>query len=185
VRCWIGGREWLERPGSVGRPIGGAKLRIVDDGGIEVAPGVDGEVYALPPNGAGSTYHYIGAERRALADGWESVGDIGHVDAEGYLYLADRRTDLIISGGINIWPAEVEAAILRHPSVQSCACVGRAHEDLGQSVHAVVETDDAGFDLDTLSTFLADYLARSKHPRTLAVQSTPVRDDAGKFRKSA
>ena len=185
VRCWIGGREWLERPGSVGRPIGGARLRIVDDSGIEVAPGVDGEVYALPPTGAGSTYHYIGAERRALADGWESVGDIGQIDADGYLYLADRRTDLIISGGVNIWPAEVEAAILRHPAVHSCVVVGRPHEDLGHSVHAIVETDDARFDPDTLSAFLADYLARSKHPRTLAVQSTPVRDDAGKFRKSA
>ena len=185
VRCWIGGGEWLERPGSVGRPIGGGRLRIVDAAGTEVPAGTDGEVYALPPGGPGSTYRYIGAERRALADGWESVGDIGHVDADGYLYLADRRTDLIISGGINIWPAEVEAAILRHPSVESCAVVGRADDDLGQVVHAVVETADKRFDLAGLVAFLGGYLVRTKHPRSLSLQATPVRDDAGKFRKTA
>lgn len=185
VRCWIGGREWLDRPGSVGKPIGGGALRIADAEGHEVAVGAEGEVFAMPASGAGSTYRYIGAERRASVDGWESVGDIGHVDADGYLYLADRRTDLIISGGVNIWPAEVEAAILRHPSVHSCAVIGLVHEDLGQSVHAVIETDNDGFTVEQLGAFLADYLARPKQPRSIAIQHSPVRDDAGKFRKPA
>lgn len=183
VRCWIGGREWLERPGSVGRPTGGARLRILDQEGQDCAPGTEGEVYAMPPGGPRSSYRYIGAERRATADGWESVGDIGRVDADGYLYLADRRSDLIISGGVNIWPAEVEAAILRHPAVRSCAVMARPHPDLGQMVHALVEADADTLDLAMLSDFLKPWLAREKHPRSLALQSDPVRDDAGKFRK--
>jgi bile acid-coenzyme A ligase len=183
VRCWIGGREWLERPGSVGRPIGGGRIRIVDETGRECEADEDGEVFAMPPGGPSSTYRYIGAERRATEDGWESVGDIGRLDADGYLYLADRRTDRIISGGVNIWPAEVEAAILRHPAVRSCAVVGRPHPDLGQAVHAVVEVGEGILDLADLSQFLNPWLAREKHPRSLDTQIQPVRDDAGKVRK--
>jgi bile acid-coenzyme A ligase len=183
VRCWIGGREWLERPGSVGRPIGGGRIRILDESGGECATGEEGEVFAMPPGGPGSTYRYIGAERRASADGWESVGDVGRLDAEGYLYLADRRIDLIISGGVNIWPAEVEAAILRHPAVRSCAVVGVAHPDLGQSVHALIEADAGTVSLAELGEFLGPWLAREKHPRSIEIQSRPVRDDAGKVRK--
>jgi bile acid-coenzyme A ligase len=183
VRCWIGGREWLERVGSVGRPIGGAQLRIVNDAGDEVAPGVEGEVFAMPSGGPGSTYHYIGADRRAAQDGWESVGDIGHLDSEGYLYLSDRRTDLIISGGSNIWPAEVEAAILRHPHVASCAVLGIPDPDLGEAVSAVIETTATQLTAEQLSEFLMPWLSRQKHPRRISLQQVPVRDDAGKFRK--
>jgi bile acid-coenzyme A ligase len=183
VRCWIGGREWLERPGSVGRPIGGGRLRILRDDGQECEAGEEGEVFAMPPGGPGSTYRYIGAERRATSDGWESVGDIGRLDADGYLYLADRRTDLIISGGVNVWPAEVEAAILRHPAVRSCAVVGIPHPDLGQAVHAVVEADTGTLSLAELGQFLNPWLAREKHPRSLETRTQPVRDDAGKVRK--
>jgi bile acid-coenzyme A ligase len=183
VRCWIGGREWLERPGSVGKPISGAQLRILNDDDVEVPVGVEGEVYAMPSGGPGSSYRYLGAERRATSDGWESVGDIGRVDAEGYLYLSDRRSDLIISGGVNIWPAEVEAAILRHPSVGSCAVYGIADADLGETVHAVIETADDRVTAEALSAFLVPWLSRQKHPRSISLQTTPVRDDAGKFRK--
>ena len=184
ARCWIGGREWLERPGSVGRPIGGARLRILDADGRECPVGADGEIYAMPPGGPKSSYRYIGADRRATADGWESVGDIGRLDAEGYLYLADRRTDLIISGGVNVWPAEVEAALLRHPAIRSCAVVGVSDPDFGQRVHAVIECTDAAFDLPRLRAFLDDWLVKEKQPRSLAIQTSPVRDDAGKVRKS-
>ena len=185
LRCWIGGREWLERPGSVGRATGGFSLRILDSNGNELPAGEIGEVYAMPPNGPGTTYRYIGAGKRATHDGWETVGDIGHLDADGYLYLADRRVDLIISGGVNIWPAEVEAALLRHPSIRSCAVVGSPDDDRGECVHAIVETDDAALSLEVLRTFLAPYLSAEKHPRLLTLSAGPVRDDAGKVRKSS
>ncbi|WP_156680688.1 AMP-binding protein [Sphingomonas profundi] len=182
VRCWIGGAEWLERPGSVGRPVGGARLRILDDRGADVPTGTIGEVFAMPAGGPRSSYRYIGAESRATADGWESVGDCGRVDADGYLYLADRRTDLIISGGVNIWPAEVEAALLRHPEILSCAVFGEADDDLGQRVHAVVQARDP-VTLDEVSAFLRSHLAREKIPRAITCRTDAVRDDAGKFRK--
>jgi bile acid-coenzyme A ligase len=184
ARCWIGGREWLERRGSVGRPIGGARLRILAPDGADLPPFAEGEVFAMPPGGPGSTYRYIGAERRATPDGWESVGDVGHLDGDGYLYLADRRADLIISGGVNIWPAEVEAALLLHPAVRSCAVVGLPDDDLGQRVHAIVESDDPALSLEALRASLRGRLAKDKHPRSLAVQAGPVRDDAGKVRKT-
>lgn len=182
VRCWIGGREWLARPGSVGRPLGDARIRILRADGSEAATGETGEIFAMPATGPGTTYRYIGADRRTGPDGWESVGDMGHVDEQGYLFLADRKDDLIISGGINIWPAEVEAAILRHPAVRSCAVFGVPHEDLGAAVHAVIETDE-DLALPELARFLSSHLTRAKHPRSIECTSAPVRDDAGKFRK--
>jgi bile acid-coenzyme A ligase len=185
ARTWIGGREWLERPGSVGKPTGGARIRILGENGEELPPGAQGEIFAMPPGGPGSSYRYIGAERRATADGWESVGDVGHVDEDGYLYLADRRNDLIITGGVNVWPAEVEAALLRHPAVRSCAVIGVDDEDLGQRVHAVVETGDPSLDVEALRSVLAIHLSRDKHPRSLELKDAPVRDDAGKVRKAS
>lgn len=182
VRCWIGGREWLDRPGSVGRPLGGARLRITAPDGTEVSEGELGEIFAMPLGGPGSSYRYIGAVRRAIAGGWESVGDMGRVDADGFLYLADRKDDLIISGGVNVWPAEVEAALLLHPAVASCAVYGRPDPDLGQIVHAVIETSLA-LTITELGNFLAPHLSRPKHPRSISLSHEPARDDAGKFRK--
>lgn len=184
VRTLIGGSEWLARPGSVGRPTGGSQIRIVGENGASLPPGAVGEIFAIPAGGPGTSYRYIGAERRATADGWESVGDFGSVDQDGFLYLADRRADLIISGRVNIWPAEVEAALAEHPGVLSCAVVGVPDEDLGQHVHAVVETADPQLDLSALRLFLTDRLAPEKAPRSLAFADGPVRDDAGKVRKS-
>ena len=134
----IGGREWLEHKGSVGRVLAGAQIRVLDDAGEPVAPGEVGELYFLPPGGRGSTYHYLGAEPRAQGE-WETFGDLGRIDEDGYLYLADRRTDLIISGGANIYPAELEAAIDAHPAVLASVVVGLPDEDLGQRAHAIVE----------------------------------------------
>jgi bile acid-coenzyme A ligase len=183
VRTWIGGREWMDRPGSVGRPIGGARLAILDTEGREAPVGTMGEVFAMPPGGPSSTYHYIGAERRSTAAGWESVGDIGWVDDEGYLFLADRRSDLIISGGVNVFPAEVEAALLQHPEIESCAVVGLPDDDLGQRVHAVIQSR-AALDSERVRGFLRERLSPAKIPRSIEVQSLPVRDDAGKVRRS-
>lgn len=182
VRCWIGGREWLERPGSVGRPLGDARIRVTAPDGAELLTGELGEIYAMPASGPRTTYRYIGAERRIDAEGWESVGDIGRVDAAGYLFLADRKDDLIISGGVNVWPAEVESALLAHPSIASCAVYGVPHPDLGRAVHAVIECT-APLSLDRIGAFLSTRLARTKHPRSITLADAPVRDDAGKFRK--
>ena len=183
---WITGTEWLTHKGSVGKvepKYVVAEIKIVDENGETVPVGTLGEVYFLPEAGQGSTYHYLGAEADSLEGGWESIGDLGYLDEEGYLYLGDRKKDLIICGGANIYPAEVEAAIDSHPAVLSCAVVGVPHEDLGQVVHAVVESD-GNLSVADLQEFLGALLVRYKIPRTIDYVDEPVRSDAGKVRRS-
>jgi bile acid-coenzyme A ligase len=185
----ITGRESLDHPGSVGRPVGGSAVRILDpETGEDLPPGVEkgiGEVYFMAPGGPGSTYRYLGAQATSR-DGWETLGDLGYVDEQGYLYLVDRRTDMVVSGGANVYPAEVEAALERHPLVRSAAVIGLPDDDLGQRVHAIVDVGvwqapDAG----ELRTHLREYLAPYKVPRTFEIVTEPLRDDAGKVRRSA
>jgi bile acid-coenzyme A ligase len=175
----ISGAEWLEHVGSVGRPADGT-MRVLDADGNELPPREVGEIWMKPPDRA--TYHYIGAEAR-VRDGWESLGDLGSMDADGYLYIADRRTDLILSGGANVYPAEVEAALEEHPLVRSCAVIGLPDDDLGRRVHAVVEVEGQLTD-DDLRAHMQARLARYKVPRTFERSEGPVRDDAGKVRRS-
>ena len=137
----MSGHEWLEHKGSVGKLINGSRARILDENGEECAPGVVGEVYLMPQDGPGTSYHYVGAEPRVTANGWDSLGDMGWRDEAGYLYLADRRTDLIISGGANIYPAEVEASLAEHSGVDTAVVIGLPDEDLGQVVHAIIQKD--------------------------------------------
>lgn len=176
----ISGTEWLAHRGSVGRPAPGT-MRILDEHGAEAAPGNVGEIWMRPP--ATPTYRYLGAEARRRHDGWESLGDLGSMDADGYLYIADRRTDLILAGGANVYPAEVEAALDEHPDVRSCAVIGLPDEDLGQRVHAVVEVN-GDVSEDDLRRFLAHRLVAYKIPRSFEWSDGPVRDDAGKVRRS-
>ncbi len=180
----ISGREWLEKPGSVGRATHGRKMRVLDLDGKNLGPGETGDVYFMPAGGPGSTYHYLGAEPRRTPDGWETLGDMGWIDEDGYLYLVDRRTDMIICGGANIYPAEVEGAIESHPDVHSCAVIGLPDEDLGATVHAIVQAV-APVEADELRSFLADLLVRNKIPRTFEFVDEPLKDDAGKVRRRA
>src|SRR5258708_25295215 len=135
----ISGVEWLAHRGSVGKIGETSALRIIGEDGNDVAPGEPGEIYFLPSDGAGSTYHYLGAEPKRRPDGWESLGDIGRLDADGYLYLGDRLADMILRGGANIYPAEVEAAVVAHPPVRSCVVVRLPDPDFGQRVHTSLE----------------------------------------------
>jgi bile acid-coenzyme A ligase len=152
-----------------------------------VPPGETGEIYFLPNDGAGSTYHYLGAEPKRRPDGWESLGDIGRLDADGYLYLGDRLADMILRGGANIYPAEVEAAVSAHPSVRSCVVVGLPDPEFGQRVHAILELGpdlDAQSVADGMGDFLADRLSRYKHPESFEAVSVGLRDDSGKVRRT-
>jgi bile acid-coenzyme A ligase len=180
---WISGSEWLEHPGSVGKPFLGGRMKVADERGNELRPGTIGEIYMMPEAGPGTTYHYIGAESKRL-EGWETLGDMGWMDSEGYLYLTDRKTDMILRGGANVYPAEVEAAIDSHPKVRSCAVIGVPDEDLGQRVHAIVDAPQ-GITTDELLRHLADRLVRYKIPQSFEFVSEPLRDDAGKVRRSA
>jgi bile acid-coenzyme A ligase len=181
----ISGTDWLAHRGSVGRVREGYQLKILDETAQERPVGEVGEIYFRPKGGAGSTYHYLGSEARRLGE-WESPGDLGRVDEDGYLYLSDRRNDLIISGGANIYPAEVEAAIDAHPAVRTSAVVGLPDEEWGARVHAIVQpVEDAGLEDAELLEFLAGRLARFKLPKSIEFTSEPLRDEAGKVRRAA
>jgi len=179
----ITGTDWMEHKGSVGKVQPGCQVKIVNEQGETVPTGQTGEIYFLPDTGQGSTYHYIGAEPDAIEGGWETLGDMGYFDEEGYLYLCDRKKDMILSGGANVYPAEVKGAIESHPNVRSAIVVGLPDEDLGQRVHALVDAPK-GLTQDELCHFLSEELVRYKIPRSFEFVNDPLRDDAGKARRS-
>jgi bile acid-coenzyme A ligase len=179
----ITGTEWLAHRGSVGRPILG-EMQIRDFDGEPVPAGEEGEIWMRRGQGAPSPYQYIGATARSAPGGWESLGDIGHIDADGYVYISDRLADMILVGGANVYPAEIEAALDEHPAVRSCCVIGLPDEDLGNVPHAIVELSSPASDED-LVAHLRLRLAPYKLPRTFERTSTPLRDDAGKVRRSA
>jgi bile acid-coenzyme A ligase len=184
---FISGTEWLSHRGSVGRVVSG-EMRVLDDAGGQCPPGVIGEIYLRPRPGSSPTYRYIGSTAKSR-DGWDSLGDLGWFDEEGYLYLADRRVDMFTVGGRNVYPAEIENALSEHPAVLSCLVVGIPHEDLGQVPHALVQAEATGADgaLDEagVTAFIAQRLAAYKVPRSVEFVNTPLRDDAGKARRTA
>ncbi|HEY6599350.1 MAG TPA: AMP-binding protein [Pseudomonadales bacterium] len=179
----ITGPEWLAHRGSVGKPNATCEMKVVDEQGRTLPPGEVGEVFMRPLAGPGTTYRYIGAEAKSMDGGWESLGDMGSFDADGYLYLSDRQTDMILSGGANIYPAEVEAAIDAFPGVRSSAVIGLPHVDLGNYIHAIVDAPGGAVTKDALLAHLADRLVRYKLPRTVEFVDEPLRDDAGKVRR--
>lgn len=183
--CVIGGAEWLEHPGSVGRPRSGVGMMITDEEGRELLTGEVGEIWFRVPPEEGPTYAYVGADRRER-DGWNSFGDLGRVDEDGYLYLADRRTDMIVCGGVNLYPAEIEAEIERHPAVICAVVVGLPDDDLGARPHAIVQSDAPAMGLENaLREALARQLSPHKIPRSFEVTTEPLRDAAGKVRRAS
>ena len=179
----ITGTEWLAHRGSVGRPVIG-EMQIRDFDGQLVPAGQEGEIWMRRGPSAPSPYQYIGATARSAPGGWESLGDIGHVDADGYVYITDRLADMILVGGANVYPAEIEAALDEHPAVRSCCVIGLPDEDLGNIPHAIVELSEPISDED-LMAHLRLRLAPYKLPRTIERVTAPLRDDAGKVRRSA
>ncbi len=184
ARTVITGREWLAHRGSVGKVDPSGEMKAVGLDGRDLPPGETGEIYMRRAPDQLATYRYVGAEARVLPGGWESLGDIGWFDEDGYLYLADRRTDMILVGGANVYPAEVEAAIDEHPLVQSSAVIGLPDDDLGNRIHAIVQAR-AELGAEELSRHLADRLVVYKRPRSYEFVAEALRDDAGKVRRSA
>jgi len=178
---FVSGTQWLEHRGSVGVVVAG-EMKVLDDDGNECPPGVVGEVYMRPAPGSAPTYRYVGATAKSR-DGWDSLGDLGYFDEDGFLYLNDRRVDMFTVGGRNVYPAEIESALSAHPDVLSCLVVGIPDEDLGQVPYAIVQAD--GLDEGDVITFLSERIASYKVPRTVEFSDTPLRDDAGKARRSA
>ncbi|MDQ1206274.1 AMP-binding protein [Microbacterium sp. SORGH_AS_0862] len=177
----ITGTEWLERPGSVGRPIGGTGVRIRDERGDDVPVGEAGLVWMR--RGSAAAYSYVGAASRRDAAGWDTLGDIGHVDADGYLFLHDRSDDMINRGGDRIAPATVEAVLDAHPAVVEAVAFGVPDDEWGRVVHAAVRLTDATA-LPVVAAAARSQLGR-RAPAVLHLSITPLRNDAGKVRRSA
>ena len=181
----INGREWLQKPGSVGKGVN-TEIRILDDQRRPLPVGEVGEIFTRLSD-APANYSYLGAKPIETVDGdFASVGDLGYVDADGYLFLADRRVDQIITGGANVVPAEVEAILTQHPGVRDAAVIGLKDDDLGRRVHALIEpaNADAPPALEALDAHLRLHLASYKLPRGYEIVAMLPRDEAGKIWRS-
>jgi bile acid-coenzyme A ligase len=180
---FITGDEWLERRGSVGRPVLG-EMRVLDADGNELPRGQVGEIWMRRGADAPPSYRYVGAASKSRPGNWESLGDMGRQDADGYIYLSDRDTDMILVGGANVYPAEVEAALDEHPKVMSSCVIGLPDDEYGNVVHAIVQASGplTGEELDL---FLRSRLAKYKVPRTYEFVAAPLRADDGKVRRTA
>ena len=182
----ISGGEWLAHPGSVGRAAPGQEILIVGEHGQPLPSGQVGEIRFRKTTGVGTSYAYIGSDSRIAGD-TDSFGDMGWLDGNGYLYIADRRTDMILVGGVNVYPAEIEAAVEVMPDILGCAVIGLPDADLGNRVHAIVELAP-GIPAPEEQSFLAELGRRItglKRPASVEFTAEPIRDQAGKVRRSA
>jgi long-chain acyl-CoA synthetase len=178
--------EWLSKPGSVGKARAGNEIVILDDDGTVLPPGQVGTIYSIPRT---DFEYFKDAEKteRSKQGKYRTVGDVGYLDEDGYLYLSDRKSDMIISGGVNIYPAEVEMALFGHPKVLDVAVFGIPNDEWGEEVKAVVapapgvEADDA-LRADLLA-FLEGRIARYKLPRSIDFLPELPRDPSGKLYK--
>ncbi|MGA8251420.1 MAG: AMP-binding protein [Mycobacterium sp.] len=184
---FISGDQWLTHRGSVGLVVAG-EMKVLDDDGNPCPPGVVGEIYMRPNPGSAPTYRYVGVTAKSR-DGWDSLGDLGYFDEDGFLYLSDRRVDMFTVGGRNVYPAEIESALSAHPEVLSCLVVGVPDPnsgDLGQVPYALVHTaDGSALDAEGVKEFLRKGISSYKVPYMVEFVDTPLRDDAGKARRSA
>jgi acyl-CoA synthetase (AMP-forming)/AMP-acid ligase II len=190
----ISPEEWLAHPGSVGRPLAGTTFVAVDEDGHVQPPDVEGQIYVRLDAG-GFVYHgdpeKTASVRRTIdgLDGWFTVGDIGRIDADGYLYITDRKSDMVISGGVNIYPREIEDCLYRHPGVADCVVFGVPDEQWGEQLVAVVQPRDSeagralAGDADAVVAWCREQLADYKRPRIVEFVDELVRDDNGKIRK--
>ena len=183
---FIGAEDWLAHPGSVGKPLIGVP-HILGDDGAELPAGEAGTIYYE----GGVAFEYLKDEAKTAdaldGHGWATVGDVGYLDPDGYLYLTDRRHHMIISGGVNIYPQEAEDLLITHPKVLDAAVFGIPDDSMGQSVKAAVQTiDDADATeafADELSAWLRERLAHYKCPRSISFEAQLPRSDTGKLYK--
>jgi acyl-CoA synthetase (AMP-forming)/AMP-acid ligase II len=183
--CAIDSADWLAHPGSVGRPVAGFEALIPDDDGRPLPPGPEGALWFRDLTGRGVRYHGVPSD--GPEPGLFSLGDIGRIDADGFVYITDRQSDMVVSGGVNLYPAEAEAALVRHPSVADVAVIGVPHADMGEALHALV-VPAPGMprpgpgDLDA---FCRQRLAGPKCPRSYELVETVGRNAMGKVDKRA
>jgi long-chain acyl-CoA synthetase len=178
--------EWLAHEGTVGRPLEGADIRVFDPDGNLLPQGETGEVYVKPPDYS-PRFTYLGQDDKREEierDGYLSIGDVGRVDADGFLYLSDRARDMVISGGVNIYPVEIEACLLELPGVRDVAVFGIPDDSYGEALAAHVDADPAaGLTEDAIRDHVRTTLAGYKVPRTVVFDNDLPREESGKIFK--
>jgi long-chain acyl-CoA synthetase len=181
----ISPQESLRKAGSAGRPLGGVRLRILDEAGRELPPGEVGLIYARQPAYPDFTYNNNAHARLAIErDGLWTLGDMGYVDADGYLFISDRASDMVISGGVNIYPAEIEAALALMPGVRDCAVFGVPDAEFGEALLAAVQREPGvSLSAGEIDAFLRGRLAAYKVPRRIEFHAELPREESGKIFK--
>jgi long-chain acyl-CoA synthetase len=177
--------EALRKPGSEGKPLPGVSMAILDDQGEPLPQGQAGLIYVR--QSAFADFSYIGnhaARQRMERDGRMTLGDVGYLDEDGYLFIVDRSADMVISGGVNIYPAEIEAVLQMLPGVADCAVFGIPDAEFGEALAAAVQLGDgASLDADDVRDFLRRRLADYKLPKVVSFHAQLPREDTGKIFK--
>ena len=181
----ISSAEALRKPGAAGRPVGEASIRILDEGGRELPGGQVGLIYARQPAFPDFTYNNnAGARREIERDGLLSLGDMGFIDEDGYLYVCDRAADMVISGGVNIYPAEIEAVLTLMPGVRDCAVFGIPDDEFGEALAAAVQTETGVvLQSEDIQNYLRERIAGYKVPRVVTFHAELPREESGKIFK--
>jgi bile acid-coenzyme A ligase len=177
--------EWREHEGSVGRGMRETEVRVLDGEGCDVPPGEIGDIYLRSPSYGGSLYLGEAPQLPSTDDGFQSVGDVGYVDADGYLYVVDRRVDMIVTGGANVFPAEVESALVDHPKVADVVVIGLQDPEWGRRVHVLIEPADPCNPptLEEIRAYAKTRLAAYKAPRSIEILETIPRSQATKVNR--
>jgi long-chain acyl-CoA synthetase len=185
VVVWHNSAEALKKPGTVGRVVPGGVLRIVDEQGRDVKQGDIGEIYLKAPGVSDFTYNNDDAKRRDVALGdLVTVGDVGYMDADGYVFLCDRKRDMIISGGVNIYPAEIESVLIQMPGVRDCAVFGIPDEEFGEAICAYIQPIGGNaINAADVRAYLAERVAKYKIPKVVEFTPELPREDSGKIFK--
>jgi bile acid-coenzyme A ligase len=180
------GDEWLRHPGTLGRGVLGTDVVVLDNDGSELAAHELGQIFLRRPGGPSGTYVGRGVAALELdKEGFATVGDLGWRDDEGFVYLADRRVDLIVSGGANVYPAEVEEAVGEHPEVDDVVVIGLPDEEWGKRVHAIIQkAPNSDLSSETIREFARSRLARYKVPKTVEFIDQMPRSAATKINRT-
>jgi bile acid-coenzyme A ligase len=180
------GGEYLEHPGTVGKGAMATELKILDDDQNELPNGEIGHVYMKSAYGLLASYVGNVAPIPTTPDGFVTVGDLGYLDDDGFLFLSDRRVDMIVSGGANVYPAEVEAALSEHPDVADVVVIGLSDAEWGRRVHAIVQrASGSSIDADVLRAYCRDRLAPYKIPKSVEFVESISRSEATKLNRAA
>jgi len=186
IAVWLSAADARTHPGSVGRVLPGCTVTAFDDRGNPLPPGETGELYIHAPHTPDFTYHRLDDKRREVGRGnLVTVGDVGRVDPDGFVYLSDRKRDMVISGGVNVYPAEIESVLITMPGVKDCAVFGIPDEEFGESLCAYIEPDDAAAapTAAAVQAFLLPRIAKYKLPRRIEIAERLPREDSGKIFK--